>query len=538
MAREGGEEFVRFLLHAASANESKPVREWSHRDVLALPKAERDAWSVAYHEELEALRRREVFGPLMDLPKGKKAIGTRWVHAVKSDGRKKARLVAQGFTQQEGVDFDEVFSPVVRFETVRVMLALAALEDCHISAVDVRNAYLYGRLDEELYVRQPEGFKIPGQEYKVRRLLHTLYGLKQAGLVWWRELAKSMVEELGFKAINSDAGVYVYGRNGQFVIALVYVDNGLFLGPNRRFVKEIKAKFMKRWECRDLGDAKEYLGMRITRTGNTIAIDQCAYLDKLLEHCGMQNANPAPTPLPGGYIPAPNQGEANTELRRRFQVVIGSLLYLMIGTRSDISYAVTKLAQYSANPSQEHLNAALHICRYLVGTREYKLVYNGKQQGGLIAYANSDWNTDPNNGRRPQTGFFLQLAGGAVTWTSRTQKTVALSSTEAEYYALSDTSCQLAWIRNLFEEIGMPIKGGIPLCGNNQGSIFTAQNPLLDKRLKHIDIKYYHIRQEICRGCVALYFVEGSKNPADLLTKNLPRVKFMLFCPELGLVFS
>jgi hypothetical protein len=138
----------------------------------------------------------------------------------------------------------------------------------------------------------------------------------------------------------------------------------------------------------------------------------------LMDRCGMQNANLAATPLPGGYIPAPNEGAANTELCRRFQVVIGSLLYPMIGTRPDISYAVTKLAQYSANPLQEHLNTALHICRYLAGTREYKLVYNGKQQEGLIAYANSDWNTDPDNGRCPQTGFFLQLAGGAVTWTS------------------------------------------------------------------------------------------------------------------------
>jgi hypothetical protein len=183
------------------------VRKWSHHDVLALPKAEQNVWSVAYQEELEALWKREVFGPLMDLAKGKKAIGTQWVHTVKSDGRKKACLVAQGFTQREGVDFDEVFLPVVRFETVRIMLALAALEDWHISAVDVRNTYLYGQLNEELHVCQPEGFKIPGQENKVQHLLRALYGLKQAGLVWWRELAKSMVEELGFEAINSDTGV-------------------------------------------------------------------------------------------------------------------------------------------------------------------------------------------------------------------------------------------------------------------------------------------------------------------------------------------
>jgi hypothetical protein len=539
LAREGEELFLRHML-ALAAKESKPEREWSHCDVLALPKAERDLWlgpKGAYEEELEALAKRGVFGPLVDLPKGKKVIGTRWVLARKSDGRRKERLVAQDFTQREGIDFDEVFPSVVRFETVRIMLATAALENWYITAVDVHNAYLYGKLDEELYARQPEGFKARGQEHKVRRLNRALYGLKQVGLVWWRELAASMIEELGFTMINSDAGLWVFRRDGKFCIALIYVDDGIFAGPDINFVNEVKTKFMKHWECRDLGNAKEYLGMRIERKDGKIYIDQCAYLDKLLERCAMGGAAATATPLPAGYIPTPSESEADPESRRRFQVIIGSLMYLMIGTRPDISYAVTKLSQYSANPSREHLNAALHICRYLVGTRNYKLVYDGASKRGLIAYADSDWNTDPHNRRRPQTGFFLQLAGGAVTWTLRTQKTVALSSTEAEYYALSDTSRQLAWVRNIFFEIGMPFKGPIPLCGDNQGSIFTAQNPVLDKRLKHIDIKYYHIWQEIRLNKVAIYFVEGSENPADLFTKNLPRVKFAKFRPLLGLEF-
>jgi hypothetical protein len=165
-------------------------------------------------------------------------------------------------------------------------------------------------------------------------------------------------------------------------------------------------------------------------------------------------------------------------------------------------------------------------------------VYNGESSKGLITYADSDWDTDPYNGSRPQTGFFLQLAGGAITWTSRTQKTVALLSTEAKYYALSNTCRQLAWIQNLFFEIGLPFKKALPLCSDNQVSIFTAQNPVLDKRLKHIDIEYYHICQEIQLGKVAIYFVEGSKNPADLLTKNLPRVRFLGFRPTVGLTFN
>jgi len=210
----------------------------------------------------------------------------------------------------------------------------------------------------------------------------------------------------------------------------------------------------------------------------------------------------------------------------------------MLGTRPDIAFAVTKLAQYSANPSREHLNAAQHICRYLAGTREYKLVYDGTSALGLVAFADSDWNTDPHNKRRPQSGFFLKLANGSVTWTSRTQKTVALSSTEAEYMALSDASRQLSWIRNLFMEIGLTLHKPIPLHGDNQGSIFVSQNPVLDKRLKHIDIRFHYIRQEILAKKIDVFFIEGAQNPADLFTKNLGRVKFDLFRSQLGLEFK
>jgi hypothetical protein len=274
----------------------------------------------------------------------------------------------------------------------------------------------------------------------VHRLLRALYGLKQAGLAWWRDLVKSMVQDLGFTSIVSDACIYVYTKAGDFVLAAVYVDDAIFCGPNKAVVLRLKATFMKRWECRDLGEPTEFLGMRITRSGQCITINQRVYLDKLLERCGMTNAKPAPIPLPAGYIPKLYTGVVDPELHCCFQVTIGSLLYIMIGTRPDIAYAVTKLVQYSASPAQEHLNAALHICQYLVGTRKYELVYNGATGGGFACYANSDWDTDPYNKCRPQSGFFLELGNGAVTWTSRTQKTVALSSTEGEYMALSDES--------------------------------------------------------------------------------------------------
>jgi hypothetical protein len=209
----------------------------------------------------------------------------------------------------------------------------------------------------------------------------------------------------------------------------------------------------------------------------------------------------------------------------------------MLGTRPDIAYAVTKLAQFSANPARKHLNAALHICKYLSGTKDYTLTYDGASDNGFEAYADSDWNTDPTNSRRPQSGYFVKLANGCVTRTSRTQKTVALSSTEAEYMLLSDCSRQCAWLCNLFYEIGHRIKTPIPVFGDNMGSIFIAQNPVLDKRLKHIDIRFHYIRQEVQAKKIDIYFIEGAENPADMFTKNLARVKFEKFRAQLGLEF-
>ena len=275
--------------------------------------------------------------------------------------------------------------------------------------------------------------------------------------------------------------------------------------------------------------------MSITRHKNTIALDQKDYLNKILKHFNMTNAKSVPTPLPSGYIPTPNDGPEDAQLRTRYHQVIGSLLYLMLGTRPDIAYAVTKLSQFTANPSQDHLNKALYICRYLVGTDNYKLVY-GQTDEGFIAFADSDWGSDSKT-RRSTTGHLVFLGGAAISWLSRAQKTVALSSTEAEYMSLSDTSRQLAWIHSLMSELKMPINH-IPLCGDNQGAIFIASNAVTEKRTKHMDIRYHYIKEVVEQGKVRLYFVKTDENPADMLTKNLARDKFLNCRNTLGIVFS
>ena len=214
--------------------------------------------------------------------------------------------------------------------------------------------------------------------------------------------------------------------------------------------------------------------MHITRTQSSITIDQCAYLDTILEQFQLTNVNSAPTPLPAGWNPKANTGQATAAEITHYQSIIGSLLYLMIGTHPDIAFAVTHLSQFSTNPTKDHYRAAVHICRYLVGSQNYKLVYLQQADKGLVAFTNSDWAADKIR-RHSVTGYFFKLANGIVSWHSHAQRTVALSSTEAEYMAISDCLCQAIWIKTLIKELGIQIKS-VPIYGDNQGLIFIASN--------------------------------------------------------------
>ena len=539
LAKEGGVNFLNHLLASAVSPYSGQVpdeariREWSFKDILRFPLAQRRMWMDACRQELDSLHARHVYD-LVDPPQGRRIIRNRWVFDKKTDGRMKARLVAKGFSQVEGIDYNDIFSPVVRYETVRLMVSLAALKQWHMRSVDVKTAFLYGKLDEELYMEQPEGFIRKGQERKVMRLKRAIYGLKQAALQWWRALDKSMAA-MGFRRTTSDSGIFVLNApNRPRVIVIVYVDDAIFMGADERAVNLSKASFMKAWECRDLGNTEEFLRMKIHRYKNTIALEQKDYLKKVLARFNMTNAKSVPTPLPSGYMPMPNAGPVNEQLRTRYQQVIGSLLYLMLGTRPDIAFAVTKLSQFAANPTEDHLNKAMYICRYLVGTQDYHLVY-GQRSEGFMAYADADWGSDPNT-RRSISGHLVYLGGAAISWLSRAQKTVALSSTEAEFMSLSDASRQLVWINSLMSELNMPVKA-IPLYGDNQGAIFIASNAVTEKRTKHMDIRYHYIREVIEQGKVSLYFVKTDENPADMLTKNLARDKFLMCRGHLGISF-
>jgi Reverse transcriptase (RNA-dependent DNA polymerase) len=498
-------------------------------------------WTDACQYEIDALSKNNTW-ELVDLPAGRKAVKSKWVFKLKSDGRYRARLVAKGFTQIPGIDYDETFSPVARFESLRLLLALAALEDWEIHQLDVKSAFLNGVLDEEIYMEQPQGFIIAGKETKVCRLRKAIYGLKQASRAWNQQFHGVLIE-LGFTRTFSDAGIYVYqqrGGDGPLFIIL-YVDDITILGASLKAVKRLKADLSKRYEITDLGEIESYLGIRITRDRprKRLEIDQSGYITDVLDRFGMADANPHNTPLPAGaevHLVKYTEQASQSEIKN-YQSLIGSLLYVQIGTRPDISFAVSRLAQYAVNPSPQHLRLAQYILSYLVGSVDTRICYDGANGDGLHGYSDSSLG-DQTDDRHSTSGYVFLLANGATSWSSRKQKTVAQNTTEAEYMAMTDAANQAAWYRGLLKELGYSVDNPIPIHGDNKGAIDLALNPVTGRRSKHIDIKHHVIREYIDNEQISLVRTPTTEMVADGFTKALSRTLLTRHNTSMGLTMS
>ena len=343
----------------------------------------------------------------------------------------------------------------------------------------------------------------------------------------------------GFRRTCSDAGVYIHDQ--WEIILIVYVDDLLPMGPSLDRITSIKKVLAKEFQMRDLGAATTFLGMRIERDrkNRLLRIDQKAYTEGIVSRFDMMNAKPLRTPLPEGIHleKAPDSYTAGDKFRQHYQAMIGSLIYLMISSRPDIAWSVTRLSQYMQNPTQQHVDTCKHIFRYLRGTLNAWITYDGRKNSGLIGYSDADWGENRDN-RRSTTSYVFLMADAAITWASRMQKTVARSSTEAEYMALSEACSEIAWLTALQKEIGYGSNGPVPLVADNQGGIFLAVNPAHDRRLKHVDIRYHFIREYVKEGHVNIVYVATDKMIADTLTKPLGTTKFEGFRSQLGITIG
>ena len=508
----------------------------------ALSSSHADDWSNAMSNEVNSLKKNNVW-TLVELPAGRKAIGSKWIFKQKRDAdgnveRYKARLVAQGYNQTYGVDYDETFSPVVRFESIRTIIGMAAKQGLALEQMDVKTAFLNGELQETIYMKQPEGFIEPGKENLVCLLHRSIYGLKQSARCWNFELDKQM-KKMGFKQSETDPCIYVQVmKDGTFIIA-IYVDDIILGGLSNAVMKKMKASLSEKFDVEDMGRLHHFLGVKIIQNpqNNEIWIGQSAYSKDLLRRFRMNESKPVDTPFDSSSkLKKAQEGEQKCD-QQQYQSAVGSLLYLSTKTRPDIAYAVGVVCRYSSNPTSTHWTAVKRIMRYLQGTLNLGLLYTDDADRQCIGYSDADWAGDTDD-RKSTTGYVFMLSGAAISWKSKKQTVVALSTAEAEYMALTSTIQEAMWMRNLLTDLQEDISKPTTIFEDNQSAICMAKNRQCKGQSKHIDIKYHFVREKISEGRVEIEHCETANMLADTFTKGLPRPKFQKMRELIGMVDS
>jgi hypothetical protein len=549
-----------------------------------------EQWRAAMDQEYASIVSHGTFD-LVARPAGStNLVSCKWVLSVKEkDGlvvRFKARLVARGFTQEKGVDFEETYSPVLKYKTLRVILAIVAQYRYQLEVMDVQTAYLHASLKETVYMAQPEGYEQQqsvnsgGHESSrplVCLLRKALYGLKQAGREWNIHL-DAFVQSLGFKRCVSDTCLYVKtSATGRPMILSVYVDDipSAYAIEDSSEWGRVKAKFFAEFKISFQAEADWLLNMRITRdpTRNRLLLDQQAYVETMLEDLRMDDCKPADTPgaqeelsLLANASNASERAEMATVPYRR---AVGLLMYLSNTSRPDITHAVGMVARYSNNPGPAHWRAVKQILRYLSGTAHYGLLFAPQTHADahssssspshpgptdatpLTAFADADWGGCLDT-RRSTTGWVLQFGGSLIDWSSKKQSTVALSSCEAEYMAITEATQAVMWAKHLLHEIGLqPLDAttdtnhhtavvrhhSIDVFNDNKSAIAMAHNDVHHKRSKHIRLRYHFVREAVESKIIALRWCSTHDQVADILTKALPRTLFTrlrdaLVCPR------
>ena len=496
-------------------------------------------WKEATDNEYKSLKVNKTWD-LVKMPKDKNIVTCKWVFKVKrkADGsidRYKARLVAQGYSQEPGQDYDDTYAAVARFSSLRSLLAIAVQPvqlNLEVHQMDVRTAFLNGDLEHEIYMEQPEGYEDEEQPDFVCKLRKSLYGLKQSARCWNVKM-DSFLKASGYNQSTADPCMYQKSeyRDGKQCLMLIafYVDDIVLATNDTTMLNNEKNQLMKRFEIEDQGEIHHCLGMCIKRdrSTKTMHISQKAYLENILKRFNMSNCKPVSTPMEvGKKYEKLKDGEQTTDLRE-YQCIIGSLMYAAIATRPDIAFSVGMLSQYMSNPGEEHFRGIKRVLRYLRGTTDFGLEFKAQDNMkiNLHGYADADWAGDVST-RKSKTGHLFQIGNGTVSWKTRRQSIVALSSTEAEYVSLSCAAQETIWMRHLLESIGFQQLDPTMISEDNQGAIALAGNPGNHPRTKHISIKYHFIREAVEKTKIMLQYCPTKEMLADILTKALTKERF------------
>ncbi|KAJ9553475.1 hypothetical protein OSB04_017520 [Centaurea solstitialis] len=513
--------YVNFI----SENEPKEID-----DALRDP-----AWVSAMQEELAEFIRNNVW-LLVPRPRKRTIIGSKWIFRNKLDEigtiiRNKARLVAQGYRQEEGIDYDETFAPVARLEAIRLFLAFAAHMNFKVYQMDIKNAFLNGKLNEDVYVAQPPGFvdpKFPDHVYKLNK---ALYGLKQAPRAWYDTLSTFLLSK-GFVRGKIDSTLFLKKYPKHILLVQIYVDDIIFGSTNPKLCEKFELLMKSEYKMSMMGELTFFLGLQIKQSEKGIFINQGKYVHEMLKKFDLTSCTPMKTPMaPPLSLDKDSKGKpVDVTLYRG---MIGSLLYLT-ASRPDIMYSTCLCARYQAEPKESHLTAVKRIFRYLKGTPNLGLWYSKDSGFDLTAYSDSDF-AGCKIDRKSTTGGCHLLGGKLVSWTSKKQNSVSTSTAEAKYVAAGICCAQVLWLRNQLQDYDIQLSK-IPIYCDNTSAIAIANNPVLHSKTKHIEVRYHFIRDHVMNGDIELHFVPTEYQLADLFTKPLDVTRFNMLISELGML--
>jgi hypothetical protein len=498
----------------------------------AIKCPESNKWIHAMEEELKSHSTNGTW-QVEDCPKDQKPITAKWVFAIKTDEnnkpiRYKARLVARGFQQHEGVDYDETFAPVTKLKSVKLLLSLAATQNLEVKQLDFDTAFLNATLSHKVYLRLPPGTSNPGG---VVRLIKSLYGLKQAGHDWNKLISGKLVK-LGYTQLKCDNCLFIKRtQNGRVIILALYVDDtSIFYDKlDKHIWLADKAAIASSYKIKDIGDCQWFLNMKVTRDRKkgTITLSQSAYIERVLEKFNMKDCKPVGNPCVSYdlYCPPEKSNLDHTPLtpqqQNYYQQIIGSLNYAAMVTRPDIAYATNELGRFNAAAKQYHLQAAKHVLRYLRGTVNLGLEFKKHQTQfpQMEVYTDASWANDLET-RRSTSGLLVKFNGNVISWATKKQRTVARSSTEAEYVAAADATSEAIWLKSWVREVlGERIAISLIVLCDNQSAIALAKNDTFHQRTKHIDVCHHFIREQTEWKNIIIRYVPTAEQDADILTK-------------------
>ena len=495
-----------------------------------------DGWILAMQEELNQFQRNDVWD-LVPKPQHKNIIGTKWVFRNKLNEqgevtRNKARLVAQGYSQQEGIDYTETFAPVARLEAIRLLLSYAVNHGIILYQMDVKSAFLNGVIEEEVYVKQPPGFediKYPDHVFKLKK---SLYGLKQAPRAWYDRLSNFLIKN-DFKRGQVDTTLFRRTLGKDILVVQIYVDDIIFGSTNASLCKEFSKLMQDEFEMSMMGELKFFLGIQINQCKDGVYVHQSKYTKELLKKFKLEDCKVMNTPMhPTCTLSKEDEGAKVDQ--KLYRGMIGSLLYLT-ASRPDILFSVCLCARFQSDPRESHMTAVKRIFRYLKGTTNLGLLYRKSLDYKLIGFCDADYAGDRIE-RKSTSGNCQFLGDNLISWASKRQTTIAMSTAEAEYISAASCCTQLLWMKHQLEDYQI-IANSIPIYCDNTAAICLSKNPILHSRAKHIEIKHHFIRDYVQKGILDIQFIDTENQWADIFTKPLTVERFDFIKKNLNMHF-